>query len=89
MSGGIPATVLKKAFEIIRTELSQYDKYKNGTNIDFEVMINNINVHSVAGGTPDIVRKQHKYFPWLVKPLRPLAMVSSLTRYTHLSYLVI
>jgi hypothetical protein len=36
--------IAKNAFEIIRTEPLQYDKYKNGTNSHFEVIIDNIHV---------------------------------------------
>jgi hypothetical protein len=36
--------IAKKAFEIIRKEPLQYDKYKNGTNSHFEVIIDNIHV---------------------------------------------
>ena len=37
-------SIAKKAFEIIKKEPLQYDKYKNGTNSIFEVVIDNIHV---------------------------------------------
>jgi hypothetical protein len=54
-------TIAKKAFEIIRKEPSQYDKYKNGTNIDFEVMINNINIIIIAENMSEFELSSDEY----------------------------